>query len=172
MLAYVLKYGISFLGLILLQGLVLNNVHFNGYITPYLYVLFILSLPFSTPNWVVLILGFFLGLFVDVFSSTLGMHVASCVFMAFARNYVLRLIEPRDGYDYNHLPSISDMGSTWYLTYVIVLVLAHHLFLFYVESFRFSQFFFTMGRAILSTIFTVILLLVVQLFQYKPSNRL
>ena len=167
----VLKFTGLFILLVLFQGLILNNVEFGGYIVPFLYVIFILALPFQTPSWLVLVLGFVLGVSIDAFSSTMGMHTAATVVMAFCRAYLLILVSPRGGYDFNAKPNIQFMGITWYLLYAVILVLIHHLFLFYVESFKITQFFYTFGRAISSTIFTLVLVLVVQLFNYKSTTR-
>jgi rod shape-determining protein MreD len=167
----VLKYGGIFISLILLQGLILNNVELGAYIVPYLYVIFILALPFETPGWIVLVLAFVLGVVVDSFSSTIGMHASASVVMAFCRNYLLKLIAPRGGYEFNSKPCLQDMGLTWYLLYAFILVLIHHLFLFFVESFKITQFFYTFGRAIASTIFTLVLVLIIQLFNYKSTTR-
>jgi len=171
MIVDVIKYGISFLLLVLFQGLILNNIELGGYINPYLYVVFILMLPFETPNWLVLIIGFLLGLGIDIFTSTLGMHISATVFMAFARAYLLRMIQPRGGYDYGLKPNVQMMGLVWYLLYASILVLLHHLFLFYIESFKLTQFFQTMGRALLSTFFTLILVFIFQLFGYKSTTK-
>jgi rod shape-determining protein MreD len=172
MINTIIKYSVLFILLVLFQGLILNNIEMGGYINPFLYVLFILVLPFETPNWLVLILGFALGICIDSFTSTLGMHTSATVFMAFARIYTLKLIRPRDGYDFNTTPSLQHMGLIWFLIYTSVLVLLHHFFLFYIESFKFSQFFATLGRVILSTIFSIVLVFIVQLFNYKPPNRI
>ncbi len=171
MIRTIIKYGIKFVVLILFQGLILNNIELGGYINPYLYVLFILFLPFETPGWLVLILGFMLGIAIDSFTNTLGMHTSATVFMAFCRTYILKLLAPRDGYDFHTKPSIQQMGFTWYLTYISSLVLLHHLFLFYVEAFNFSNFFTTLSRALLSSFFTISLILIVQLFSYKSTKR-
>lgn len=165
------KYGVIFILLILFQGLILNNIGFGGYINPFLYVIFILMLPFETPKWLVLVSGFVIGIAIDSFLNTLGMHTSATVFMAFARGYLLKLIEPRGGYEFNTKPNIQHMGLTWYLLYACILVLLHHLFLFYIESFKLSQFFSTFGRAIASTFFTMILVLIVQLFNFKSTTR-
>ena len=166
MIINVLKYGAAFILLILFQGLILNNIELGGYINPFLYIVFILALPFETPNWLVLILGFVLGIFIDSFTSTMGMHTSATVFMAFCRAYLLKLIAPRGGYEFNSKPTIQMMGLTWYLLYASILIFLHHIFLFYVESFKFTQFFYTMGRAIASTFFTLILVLIIQLFNF------
>ena len=171
MLINIIRYGVIFILLILFQGLILNNIELGGYLNPFLYVVFILILPFETPKWLVLVLGFVLGITIDSFSSTLGMHTSATVFMAFARGYLLKLIEPRGGYEFNTKPSIQYMGLTWYMLYACVLVLLHHLFLFYIESFKLSQFFSTFGRAIASAFFTMILVLIVQLFNFKSTTR-
>jgi len=171
MIGNVIKYGVSFILLILFQGLILNNIEFGGYVVPFLYVVFILSLPFETPNWIVLLLGFVIGIAVDSFSSTLGMHTSATLFMAFSRNYLLKLLEPRGGYEFNSKPNVQFMGLTWYLLYAVILVLLHHLFLFYIESFKLSQFFFTLGRTIASTIFTLVLVMIFQLFNYKSKTQ-
>ena len=167
----VLKFTGVFILLVIFQGLILNNVEFGGYVVPFLYVIFILALPFETPSWLVLILGFVLGIAIDSFSSTMGMHTSATVVMAFCRAYLLKLVAPRGGYEFNAKPSIQDIGLTWYLLYAFILVFLHHLFLFYVESFKITQFFYTFGRAVASTVFTLLLILTVQLFNYKSSTK-
>jgi len=171
MIREVAKYTGIFILLVLTQGLVLNNIELGGYINPYLYVLLILLLPFETPPWLTLIIAFILGLTVDTFTSTLGIHTSATVFMAFARKYALKLIEPRGGYEYGTQPQIQYMGLSWFLIYSIPLIFIHHFFLFFVESFRFSQLFSTLARVFMSSFFTIGLVLIVQLFNYKPSNR-
>ncbi len=170
MIFNVLKYIGLFVVLVLFQGLILNNVEFGGYVVPFLYVIFILALPFETPSWLVLILGFLLGISIDSFSSTMGMHTAATVVMAFCRAYLLKLIAPRGGYEFNTKPNVQYMGLAWYLLYAFILVLFHHMFLFYVESFKITQFFYTFGRALASSAFTLVLILVVQLFNYKSTT--
>ncbi len=171
MIFNVLKYASIFILLTLFQGLILNNVEFGGYIVPFLYVIFILALPFETPSWLVLLIGFVLGVSIDSFGSTLGMHTSATVVMAFCRAYLLRMIAPRGGYEFNSKPNVQFMGLAWYLLYTFILVFIHHLFLFYVESFKLTQFFYTFGRALASTVFTVVLILVVQLFNYKSTTK-
>ncbi|MGE0560458.1 MAG: hypothetical protein AB7O47_01450 [Flavobacteriales bacterium] len=171
MIRDIFKYLIIYLLLVLVQVLILNNMELGGYINPYLYVFFILVLPFETNENLVLALAFILGLSIDIFTSTLGIHTSASVFMAFGRKYILKLIQPRGGYEFGTTPSLQHMGISWYVTYAVTLVLLHHLFLFYIESFKFSAFFTTFARVILSTIFTLILIFIVQLFNYNPNTR-
>lgn len=152
-----------FVLLVLFQVLVLNNVQFSGFVNPFMYVLFILLLPFETPRWLLLVSGFLLGLSIDIFSNTLGLHASATLFMAFLRPYVLRIISPRDGYETGTYPRVFYYGITWFLQYAIILVFAHHLFLFYLEVFRLSEFFRTLLRVILSSSFSI---LIIGLSQY------
>ena len=169
MIEKIIRIALRFFVLILVQVLLLNNIQLGGYINPYLYVLFILLLPLETPNWLLLLLAFILGLGIDMFTNTMGMHAAACVFMAYCRPYITKLISPRDGYDMDTPPTLQNLGLNWFLTYSIVLVLLHHLFLFYIEVFRLHEFFSTLLRVLLSSILTVTLILISQYLFYKTK---
>ena len=165
------RYILSFILLVFLQVFILNNIQFSGYINPYIYILYILILPFETPKWLLLVLGFILGITIDLFSGTVGMHSSATVIMAFFRPYVLKVISPRDGYESETLPQLRYYGVNWFLKYSVILILIHHFFLFYIEVFRFSNFFTTFVRVILSSIFTIVLVLISQYFYRKDTRR-
>ncbi len=158
---------IRFVVLILVQILVLDNIQISGHIVPYCYILFIFLMPFETPNWLLLLTAFALGLSVDLFNQTPGMHAAATVFMAFLRPYVLRMSAPRDGYETGSFPRLYYFGFQWFLRYTVILVLAHHFVLFYTEVFRFTEFFSTLLRVLLSSLFSVILIMLSQYFIYR-----
>ena len=99
------------------------------------------------------------------------MHSSATVFMAFLRPYVLKVISPRDGYESETLPNLRFYGVAWYIRYASILVFSHHLFLFYIEVFKFSNFFITFVRVILNSIFTLILILISQYFFRKDLRR-
>jgi len=83
---------VRFFFLILLQVLILNHINLGGYINPYFYVYFILLMPFSIPGWMLLIVSFFLGWGIDIFTNTIGLNAAACVLMAFFRPFVISAI--------------------------------------------------------------------------------
>ncbi|OFX85695.1 MAG: rod shape-determining protein MreD [Bacteroidetes bacterium GWF2_33_16] len=170
MIKVIPRYIINFVVLVLVQVLILNNIQLGGFINPYVYILFILILPFETPKWLLLVLGFLLGFAIDSFTNTLGMHSSACVFMAFLRPFVLKMISPRDGYESETLPMVKFYGLGWFLRYAVILVFTHHLFLFYAEVFRFSDFFLTFFRVILSSIFSLLIIFISQYF-YRSSTR-
>lgn len=156
--------------LILIQVILLNNIQLGGYINPYLYVLFILWLPFETPKALSLFLAFLLGLGVDMFSDTMGLHASASVFMAFMRPYILKLVAPRDGYEAETQPTIKSMGFRWFIIYSSLLIFLHHSFLFFMEVFKFSEAFFTILRILLSTVLTLILAVLTQYLFYKSKT--
>lgn len=163
MIGTVARHILQFIFLVLLQALVIDHVDLaNGWVVPYLYVLFIISLPFDTPPWATLLLGFALGMAMDFFTSTPGMHAGACTVMAFARLWMLRLLEPRDGYDTGKRPIVQHLGIRWYMAFAGVLVLVHHLWLFFVEVYRFDDFFSTLLRALMSAAATLVLCLLAQ----------
>jgi len=157
----------NFLFLVLLQVLVLNHIEFSGFINPYLYVLFIILLPFETPRWILLISSFFLGLTIDIFMGTWGIHTFATVFLGYLRPILLKYIAPREGYEVGTKPNIRFFGLEWFIKYAAILVIAHHFVLFYVEAFKFHQFFSTFFRVILSSLFTMILVVLSQFLTQK-----
>ncbi len=163
----ILKNTLRFVVLVFIQVAILNNIQISGFINPYVYVLFILLLPFETPNWVLLVLSFFIGLSVDVFSNTLGMHASASVFMAYLRPYILNYLSVRDGYEQGTRPGVFHYGFAWFFKYCIVLVLAHHSFLFFIEVFSFSNLSETIVRIIFSAFFTLTLLMTSQFLMFK-----
>lgn len=169
----VLKNIVRFVILVLLQGLILNKVNlWGGMAIPYLYILFLLMLPIETPRWLELLIGLVLGLTIDMFTNTIGMHASACVLIAYIRPLYLKAIAPRDGYEFGQRPGIQDLGFSWFLKYAIVLIFVHHLWLFFVEVYSFKGFFTTLLRVILSTAFTLVLTLISQyLILKRRSSR-
>jgi rod shape-determining protein MreD len=165
MINSILRFGLIFILLLLLQVLLFNNIQFSGYVNPYVYILFILLLPVEIPSWLLLILSFATGLTIDFFSSTPGMHSSATLMAGFVRPYILRVIAPRDGYEGGSSPSMLAYGFRWFLSYSLLIVLIHHTTLFYLEVFRFSEFFRTMLRVLLSSIFTLAFILLIEFYR-------
>jgi rod shape-determining protein MreD len=159
-----------FLLLIAIQIIILNQIYFGGYITPYIYPLFILTLPFDKRGWVLLITAFFAGLAVDMFSDSLGMHAAASVLMAFMRPFVIRLISNRADFESSAEPRIDNMGWSWILLYTVLLVFIHHLALFFIEVFHFNDVIRVMARTLLSTSVSAGFIFLAHLLMGKPAR--
>jgi hypothetical protein len=99
------------------------------------------------------------------------MHAFATVLMAFFRPSLLRAISPRDDYQPGTTPSLHDYGFGWYLRYTVTLTLIHHTALFFIEVYDFSYFFATLWRIILSSLFTLIIVFITQLFVFKKNKR-
>ena len=161
-----------FVFLVLLQVMILNHVQWSGFVNPYVYILFIMMLPLETPRWMVLLFGLLTGLLIDMFGNTGGMHAAATVLIAFLRPNVLRLVSPREDYDSETPLTPQRMGLKWFITYSVIMVLIHHFTFFYIEVFRFSEFFITFFKVILNSVITLLIILLgMYLFGKAPANE-
>lgn len=165
MINSILRFSVIFILLVLLQVLVLNHIQFSGFVNPYVYIMIVLLLPYLTPSWLVLTISFLSGLVIDLFSGSPGMHASATLLAGFSRQYVLRIISPRDGYESGSNLSMATYGFRWFFIYVAVIVLIHHTALFFLEVFRFTDFFRTIFRILLSSFFTIGFILLISYYR-------
>ena len=151
-----------FVLLVLAQIFVFNKIQMTGYISPQVYVLFILMLPFEITGFWLLFWAFWMGLGIDFFQHTPGMHAAASVTLAFLRPGVIRLVGKKDDLEPWEYPNVRDSGSLWFLAYTLILVFMHHLMLFYLEVFRLNEFFFTLLKVLINSVLTTLIIMVVQ----------
>jgi hypothetical protein len=157
-----------FLILVLLQVLIFNNIEITSIgIIPAFFILYILLLPFETPNWVVLVLAFLIGLLIDAFSDTMGLNTASTVFIAFVRPLVLKSLSPRDGYEVGTFPRVHYMGVNWFLKYSIVIVFVHQFLFYLLEDFTFAHFGSMLLKIFIGTFISLLLIIVSQFIIYR-----
>ncbi len=173
-----LKNILRFCVILLLQVLILNNITLRWWsepsgfpiFIPYIYPLFILLLPFETPVWALLLLGFVTGLTVDSFMNTAGMHACATVLMAYLRTNVLNALLPRNLSEYaNQQPSIKSMGWMPFLVYSSFLIVLHHILFFTVELWSFTNIGTLLLKILASTI-TSMLFIVVYLLLFTRQN--
>lgn len=155
-----------FVGLLLLQVLILNNVNFQGYINPYLYLLFILLYPFNSNQSLFLFLSFLLGFSIDIFEDSGGIHAAACLVAAFIRPNLLRF-SFGISYDHQNLRlAATPFGAK--LSYIFLMVIVHHFILFSLEMFSLNHIMIILKKTLFSGIFTLILVfLSLSLFSKK-----
>ena len=165
------KYIIYFLFIVLLQGLVMNQIQFSEYFYPMIYIMAILMLPLEATLLLTIIVSLFLGVMVDSVSDTFGLHTSSSLLIGYVRPYFLKFIRPRDGYDNSLLPSIHDMGKSWFLTYVTIMLLLHHLWFFSFEMLKFSLIGIILLKTLLSTVLSLTVIILLQYLFYKPSKQ-
>lgn len=145
-----------FVLLVLMQVLLFNNVRISGYINPQVYVFFILMLSVHTRGYVLLLTAFLLGIVVDSFNDSLAIHTMATLLMAFFRPAVLRLLLGNVSLEGIEAPSFHSFGTVALFVYIFILVILHHLALFFLEIFRFSELTQTLSRVIASSGVTII----------------
>lgn len=155
-----------FVLLVLVQVLVMNNIQFLGYVNPYIYILFIFSLPVLTPRWFALILAFAIGITIDIFSNTLGMHAFASVLIAFLRNGIIKLFTSIEEGN-NPTPSFYTFGVSAYTKYLVFLVLIHHTTLFFLESLTLGHLWLVAGKILFSSLVTILLIMSTQSIKLK-----
>lgn len=171
MIRIILTNLVRFVMLVFLQVFLLKNIALYDFATPYLYILFILLLPFEIPNVLLFILSFAIGLTIDMFYDTPGLHAAACTILALVRILFISITVQKDGFDNEPEPTLSIMGFRWFFTYALVLTLFHHFFLFNLEVFRITEIQYTLSRFLLSSIFTVFLMLISGLLFFRRKER-
>jgi hypothetical protein len=159
-LLQVLLYG-------LLQLLLVDRLAMPPYGYCSLYIMPILLLPTTFNRLLVLGLAFLLGLGIDSFYNSPGMHAAACVLLAFLRPYVLDTLTPRNGYENNSGTTLEEQGFGWYSAYVLLCLLGHHTLLFLLETFNTVMIGQTMIKILASMLYTYSVLLLFQLLMLR-----
>jgi len=160
-----------FIVLVAIQVLFLNNISLYNLAVPYPYILFIILLPLDIPIFWLYFFSFLLGLTIDVFSNTPGIHAAACCIMALARIVTLSFMNSRGSSEFETLPSIRNIGFDRFITYAGILVVVHHLSLFIIEIFRFSEVFYIILNVIGSSIFTLFLVVLSQYIFFGQRTK-
>lgn len=155
---------LRWLSLMALQIFVLNNIYLGGVFNPYLYVLVILALPIELSALAILLIGFFTGFILDLFTHTMGMHTMALTLLAFMRPKILELVAPRDGFEFGASVNVRDMGWGKYSVYALLLVFPHHFLLFTLEAFSTGLIWLAIQKTILNTLLTFVLILLVNSF--------
>ena len=171
MIRIIISNLIRYAVLVFIQVFLLKNIGYYNLATPYLYILFILLLPFETPNWLLFILAFLTGLTIDSFYDTAGINAAACTVLALVRTIFINLTVQRQGLETEPEPKLGIMGFRWFFFYAGILTIFHHITLFFMESFSFSDLKYTLIRILLSSLFTVFLLLLSEFVFFRKKER-
>ena len=155
-----LRNFLRFWLIIMIQVLLLNKISLRWWsqpsgfpvFVPYVYPLFILLLPFETPVWLLLMLGFAMGVTMDSFMNTAGMHACATVLIAYLRTNVLNALLPKNLVEYpNQSPSVKNMGWMPFLVYSVFLIIIHHAVFFSVELWSLSNISYLLLKIVAST---------------------
>ena len=161
---------LRFILLLVLQLLVFDNLNFGSYIHLHIYVLFILLLPFDTPQWRLMIDGFLIGLAVDVFNGTPGLNAAATVFLAFMRPFIIGITTRKSDLEGKNEPSITEMGLSWFAVYGLLLILMHNLVLFWLEAFSIKLLGIIILETLLSSLVSLLTIILI-IYLFKPVKK-
>jgi rod shape-determining protein MreD len=167
-----IKNIIRFSLFILAQVFILDQIPpLHKLVTPYIYFLFILWLPFKMGRRTQMLLAFALGFALDSFTNTYGLHTAPCVLIAYLRPFVINLLISQEGTESNYNePSIQSMGFTPYLTYLVIFTLIHHSFLFFLQALQTGGYVYFTLKALSSTAISLLLIMLVELLFVRKQR--
>jgi len=159
---------VRFILLLAAQILIFNNINFLGYINPYPYMLFIILYPVNGNKYGLLLASFFLGIIMDMFCNSGGVHAAACVVLAFFRPYIFKFSFGLS-YEYQTV-RLNDALTPERFSFILIAVVIHHFVLFLLEIFKLNFLLDILLKTLLSTIFTIILCITI-IYIIKPGKR-
>jgi hypothetical protein len=159
------KNIVRFILFILFQVYILNQIPpLHRFIVPYLYFLYILWLPFTINRFWLLLISFALGLSLDYFTGSYGLHSAPCVLIAYIRPYLLNLLIPQDTTELSYQePSRKSMGWAPYALYVGLLSFIHHFYLVLIEWLQFGDFVYFLGKVAGTTAISLLMIFITEM---------
>jgi hypothetical protein len=159
---------VRFILYIMLQVLVLKEINLIGtnqnYIFIIIYPVVILTLPIRVPQFFMILIAFSVGFIVDLFYVSPGVHAGACLWMVVFRPLVLRFFEPKNGYQTDISPTISNLGVIWFAKYASVMLAIFFFSYFILEIFTFVYFGEIILKTILSFFVSSIIIFLLQLF--------
>ncbi len=162
-----LKNTIRFIGLLLLQVVILNHLNLFGFLNPYVYIVWVFLFPIRKNKSLFLIASFLFGLSVDFFSDSGGIHAAATLFIAFVRLPVLKFVLRKSDFDYL-LFNIRAISFGKAFLYISILTTIHHFIVFSLEYFSFNAFSIIISNTFLTSLLTIVIsLLGIALFTKK-----
>ncbi len=159
---------IRFIILLLLQVIIFSRLDLFGFLNPYPYLLFILLYPVNSNRAGLLLAAFFMGLFLDMFLNSGGAHATACLVLAYLRPAFFRF-SFGVSYEYQTV-KINDRLSPERFSFILISVITHHFILFFLELFRFGLILSILWRTLLTTIFTLILSIII-IYLIKPGKQ-
>ena len=159
---------VRFFLLLTAQIVIFNNIDLFGYINPFPYILFIILYPVNGNKPMLIISSFLLGITMDLFSNSGGVHAASCLILAYSRPYLFKFAFGLS-YEYQTV-RINDVLTPERFSFLLLAVIVHHFTLFILEVFQLSSLWDILLRTILGTLFTLLICIII-IYIFKPSRR-
>lgn len=167
-----IKNIIRFCLFILVQVYILDQIPpLHRLVTPSIYFLFILWLPFKMGRRMQMLVAFALGFTLDCFTNSFGLHAAPCVLIAYLRPFLINLLISQEGAESNYNePSIQSMGFAPYFTYASILTFIHHIFFFFLQALQTGGYFYFILKSFSSTAISLLLILLIELIFVRKQK--
>lgn len=166
-----LKYVLSFIGLVLIQVLICNNILLFGVAVPMIFIYFIICMPLSVNLNMFLLVSFLLGFSVDLFTDTLGLNSLCCTILALLKKPLFYSYMPKEDKFLETSPSIGSMGWINYLKYTLTVTAIFCILAFGIEFVSFNAFGRILLMAASSTVLTVLLMIGIDSLVNAEVNR-
>jgi hypothetical protein len=153
-----------------LQVFIVRNLVFFEVAFCFVYISIILFLPSNTPVSAILLIAFLVGLGVDLFYNTAGMHASASLLLAYLRSYIIKVLFPTKGLDTELVISLEGMGMERFIRYIIILTFIHHLYLFFLEAGSLNYFLNTSLKVVASVLFTSIVTFLLHVYFKSLQN--
>lgn len=155
----------------MLQVLVLNNFQISGAINPKIYLLFIFTLPPNMNKALKLVLAFLMGLTIDVFENSGGIHASASVLLTFILPLLYRTMTTSGGVELTKI-NMHSVGQQKFMTYVTLGTLIHHTWLFSLEAFSFNNYMWVIKEILLSSVATILIIYIAEMLTRKKPDRI
>jgi len=156
----------------LLQVLIFNEFLFSGFLNPYVYILFLILLPPSLSRSSILLISFAMGLVLDIFENSAGVHAASCTAFAYLRPVLLNVLLKKNQDETRESLNLGEVGFIFIAIYCLLSVLIHHFFLFAIEAFSFEHLSTLLTRTVHSSLFSFLFILLYLLWNLRKRPTL
>ncbi|MBY8962774.1 rod shape-determining protein MreD [Flavobacterium sp. D11R37] len=157
-----------FIILLLMQVVVFNRIDLFGLADPYPYILFIILYPVNGNRALLLVSSFLLGLFIDMFTNSGGVHAAASLVLAYVRPSIFKFSFGLS-YEYQTI-KINEKLSPERFSFILISVVIHHLILYLLEVFRLSFLLDSLLRMFIATLFTLTLCIII-IYLIKPGKQ-
>ena len=150
----------------ILQVLLFDQLQLLGVCHPYIYVLCLLMMPITLSHSADMIIGAVVGLIMDIFCNSMGVHTAACIFIMFIRPYLIGAIV-NDKDRLNEQISLRSLGMEALLRYVVILVVVHHLIVFLLAAWNWAHIGFVLVETLVSSLVTISVIIGYNSLRYR-----
>ena len=150
----------------ILQVLLFDQLQLLGVCHPYIYVLCLLMMPITLSHSADMIIGAVVGLIMDIFCNSMGIHTAACIFIMFIRPYLIGAIV-NDKDRLNEQISLRSLGMEALLRYVVILVVIHHLIVFLLAAWNWAHIGFVLVETLVSSLVTFSIIIGYNSLRYR-----